>query len=682
MEPYMKQKNFWRKLSGWMRAFLIVAFAFLIVGLGTLGSVQSTGKSYELPVKKSGDEKEPCILIQLSAPEGYSSANISIREIYLNAGTVYSEAGTQATIRISRGTSATSSFVNYTDVAVVNGYEVVEETNGEGAATTSAQWGGMLYNWISVSECGSQWSSSGYTLSTYSYFQITARTCNVVLNEIVFVGVDKTLSEEKQVPVLIPAKVNAASVLYDTQTGEVSNDVAIRQASAVVDAQRIPATAQSSFFRYGEEETYSMMSVTEMRFGNSYYSGDIYHGDRVYNSLGTDILALGTAIFGMSPFGLRFFPFLASFGILVLGFCFVKKLFGSDRSGFAFALLYVLCGSSLSLGHLGTPLMIGLFFLFASLYACYLFYANGMKKANFASAIPLLLSGLSGAAAVCVNGAYVLPVLGVVALFAAGMVRQVRERRRLLDLAIAEAEAEEKAPVETDETVVTGKQKVVNVMNDYRYKNRVAPAIFIAFLVLGTVILSMLGVLPMYYTYVKLYGNPASSVNVLSLIWKAFVGGYTGSNFVTAHTVWSAFYRLFVGSGDVYAVTAAGLLPSAVAVFAGVVGLVFAIVRYVKLMRGKETKGAVVSAYRILAIGLVLSLVTALFAQGGPAFLFAAALFLFAFAAASFGESGNGKGDCAIAIVGTVLLVVWFLLFAVTTFSVPLPATFWAKFLG
>lgn len=681
----MKKKNFWKKLSGCMRAFLIVAAAFLIVGLGTLGTVRSTGKSYELPVKQAADEKEPGIVLYVTPPEGITASNVSVREIYLNVGTVYAEIGTKATVRVARGTSSSSTFANYTDVTVTNGYEVVETASEEedGAALTTKLWGGSLYNWIKVSDFNSTLSTNGYTLSTYSYWKLVSKTCNVVINEIVFVGVDRTLDEEEQTPLLLSAKVDASSILYDTKTGTVSGDAALKQASAVVDSQYIPTLSQSSFFRYGEEEAYSLMSVTEMRFGSSYYSGDVYNGDRVYNSLGTDLLALGTAIFGVSPFGLRFFPMMASFGILVLGFLFVRALFKSDKAGLIFAVLYALCGVSFSLGHLGTPLTIGLFFLVASLYTCYLFYAHGMKKARFSSALPPLLSGLFGAAAICVNGAYVVPMLGVVALFAAGMVRQIKEKHRVLGEAIAQAEEEERSVGE--DGVSPGKQKVVDVLNEYHFKNTVAPAIFAAFLILGAVVLSMLGVLPVYFTYVKLFGDPAStSVNVLSLMWSAFTGGFTGVNAVSSSAgAWSFVYKLFVGSGEAYAVTAAGLLPAIVAVLAGVVGLVIAVIRLVSIFKSKDAAAKrELPAILILFGGLILSLITASFAGGSLAFMLAAYFFAFAFAAFPFaGSCGkHAKALRVVAYVWLAALVVFFALFAVFTFSVPLSATVIAKF--
>lgn len=649
--------SFGKKLSGTVKVFWVIAAVFLIIGLGTLGSVQSTGKSYELPSQQSGDEKTPGIVLSLSAPNGYTSSNITIKNVYINVGAVYNDIGSTATIQLYRAASSTS-FVTSTSLVLSNGYEVVAE-GAEAKADGDAN-----YNWTNFTV-----PSGGWRLSTYGYYKIVAKNSNVLINEIVFVGVDNTLSESEQKPILVPATVHANSVLIDPDTGAISNDAALNAASAVVDSQHIPSMSQSSFFRYGEEEAYSLRSVSEMRAGASYYNYNIYNGDKVYNALGTDILALGTLIFGMSPFGLRFFPMLASFGILVLGFSLVKKLFG-EKAGLIFAVLYVLCGVSLSLGHLGTPLTIGLFFLLASVSCCYRFYQNGMKKQTFGSAQPLVWSGIFGAAAICVNGAYLIAVLGVVALFIAGMIRQKRSLRARLDVAIEEAEAEEAAPAEESAEPV-GKRKVADILNESHYKNTVAPAMFAAFLVLGTVVLTMLSVLPLYFTYAKLYSSPASP-SLGAMIWGALKGGFVGLNAVSSsQSAWSIWYTLFSGSGDLYAVTAAGLLPAIAAVLAGVAGIVFAIVQLVKLTKNNAKKDASVGKIVILLAGLVLSLITAAFAKGGLAFMLLAYLCAFALAAFSVQRLEGGKAK-VVKIVWLVALVICFVLFAAFTFSIPL----------
>ncbi len=664
--------SFNKKLSGTVKVFSVIAAVFLILGLGTLGSVQSTGKSYVLPTQQSGDGKSPAIVLELSAPEGFTESNITINNVYLNVGTVYNEIGSTATVQLYRATSATS-FVSSTSLVLANGYEEVAEGK-EAKAEAKAD-----YNWTKFNV-----PSGGWRLSTYNFYKIVAKDCNMLINEIVFVGVDNRLDASKQKPILVPATVHTESVIIDPETGDISNDAALKAASAVIDSQKIPSFAQSSFFRFGEEEQYFLRSISEMRTGAQYYKNSVYSGDRVYNALGTNFLALGTLIFGMSPFGLRFFPMLASFGILVLGFNLVRKLFG-DKAGLGFAVLYALCGVSLSLGHFGTPLTIGLFFLLASLTCCYKFYQRGVRKQTVGAVMPIALSGIFGAAAICVNSAYLVPVLGVAALFVFGVLKHKKEIRSRLDVAIEAAEEEQAAPAPAEsEEEPTAKRKVAAVYGEYRYNTIVAPAVFAAFLVFGLIALLMISVLPMYFTYAKLYSDPANP-SLGAILWGAFKGGFVGVNALSsAPSAWSIWYTLFAGTGEMYAVTAAGLLPAIAAVLAGVTGIVFAVIRLVKLIKKQEmTKDdvALFTSIVILLAGIVISLITAAFAKGGLAFMLLAYLCAFALAAGAAESLEGGKAK-AVKITGLVLLVICFALFAVFTFSIPLSSGLMTSLLG
>lgn len=675
MKKQRSQKtNFWKKLSVYAKAFLLIAAAFLILGIGTLGSAQSVGKGYELPAPQSSDAKDPCIIYTLSAPDNYSRSDLKITAVYINVGAIYTEIGSTATLRLYRSASSTA-FSAYIDLVVANGYESV----AEGSSATAVE--NSNYNWVAFPV-----PAAGYSLSSYYNYKLVARTCNVLINEIVFVGVEKNLDESEQKPILIPATVNANSVVYDRETDSFSSAAAIEQASKTIDAQHIPSLAQSSFFCFGEEEAFTLRSISEMYMGSGYYSADVYSGDRVYNSLGTIILAFGTLIFGMSPFGLRFFPMLASFGILLLGFFFVKKLTKSEKAGLIFAVIYALCGLSFSLGHFGSPLMIGVFFLFASLYLCYGFFENGIKKAKFSGALPVVGSAILSAAAICVNGAFIIPVLGIVALFIAGVIRQKRKTQAVLDAALEEAEiAQSNADEESAEAeqIVSSKQKVADVLNEYSYKNKIAISMFTAFLVLGTVLISMLGVLPMYFTYLKLFADPTATVNVLSLIWQAFAGGFTGVNATAAtQSAYSLWYTLYQGSGAQYAVTAAGILPAIAAVLIGLCGIVFTVVLLVKNIKAKTWKytGAAIA----LLIGIVICLIMATFTKCALAFLFGGCVL--SFLCAAFVSHSDCDGECKklkiIKAVCGVVLALCFLLFAVFTFSIPLSSGFMTAIFG
>ncbi len=682
----MKKSRF-KNLSAYLIAFLALAFVFLAFGLGTLGSAVSTGKSYELFTSSKEDEN-PNVVFRLSNPvskkaDGSTETTyLTLKHVYVNVGTLYGSAGKDVSIRLNRGTSSnsSSSSSSYQWTAMLENLTPAPvEEDKKSTAVKDAQ-----FNWVApFDEQIVKNSADGYKVQSYSYYRLTAPSNNILVNEIVFVGEKLTSSNGEGTGefYVIPAQVYSATP-YNHET----NESAKRRAGALIDKQKMPNTAQSSFSRLSPEESAIMASIAEMRLGNTYAEKNVYHGDTVYNTLGTSVLALGTLIFGMSPFGLRFFPMLASFGVLVLGYFFAKALFKSEKAGFAFALVYALCNFSFGLGHLGTPLMLGVFFFVASLYACYSFYARGMKTAHVLSALPLIVSGLCGAAAICVNGAFLIPVLGVVGLFAAGIVRQRKARRYYLDLAIEEAEAEERALADrrgsrTEELPAPkGKEKVVAVLTEYRNKTAVAAASFATSLIVGALFFSLVFLVPMYYLAVKLFDNPASpQMNIFLLAAHYFAGGYTGG---TAANAWTVPYTLFVGSGSVYAITA--VVMNVVALLAGLCGIAFAIWRIVLVCTGKAEKSELRSLVVLLG-ALALSLVTTAFAQGGHAFLMLAYAFAFVLAGGAVKHFTEAEGKTAkiakaVCITGIVLLGVCFLLAAVFTFSVPLPAAFMNRF--
>ncbi len=680
----MKKANFWKRMTGGMRAFLILALVFLALGLGTLGSVVSTGDGYALSAKRDSDVKQPAILLDLSAPdeghgeEGHVHRDLYIKTVYFNLGAIYTEYGDVVKLRIARGNRSDSPFVTGDDIAFANLYERIDE----GKSSVNPEMDGVG-NWVEYRVPA----QDGWRLTTYPVYKVTVETmgATVLINDIVFVANDQDLSAEgSHKPVVLQAAVDKASVLpYDSSRGE-TIETAIKKAAAVADGKMIPSMAQSSYFRLGPEEVISMMTVSEMRLGKSFEHGAVYHIDTEYNVLGNALLAFGTRLAGMSPFGLRLMPFLASFGVLMFGFFLVRKLTGSDKAGFIFSVLYALCGVSMSLGHFGTPLMIGLFFFTASLYFTVCFFRDGLKEANFKSAAVPLLGGLFAAAAICVNGAYVIPVAGIAALFILGAVRQFRATRAALDTAIGEVEEFESVPENRPSggEVSEPRKKLVSAYKEHRYKTSVSCALFFSCLILGAFLLSVAFGPAMYYPYVKLYDNPENpSLSIFYFLWKAFAGGFTGNNMlVSPQSPWSFFYILYQGTGTSYAVTAAGSLIAVAALLSGIAGAVFAIL---SLRKKKGEEGARNELYEVIVLlaGIVIGLVTSSFARGGLAFQMLAYVCLFALAAkgASAEEEGSlGKAVKRVSLVCLFALAVCFGLFAVFTFSIPTTSGFMA----
>ena len=651
------KKNFWKSASKYFRAFLITALAFLVIGLGTLGSVMSTGDSFVLTSKQSGDEKEPSLMFHVMLPEGLDEDtdeyNLYVKKVLVNVGAVYAPAGEDTDIRIGRGTSPDLIYSLTYPLTVPSVYRA---ENGSDEALSNGPYNWAVFDVTSVTE-------KGWRLRDYAYYCFFARSNSVRINEVVFVAENNDLPEEERKPVVLAAELDDASIIRRAE-GETKEE-ALERASAVLDSQYLPTLSSSSFYCYSEEEAYSMMTIAEMRAGGSYVKGDTYLADTVYNALGTDILALGTLIFGMSPFGLRFFPFLAAFGVLVVGYLFVRDLSKSERAGFIFAVLYALSAAFFAAGHLGTPLMLGVFFFTASVYFCHKFYAKGMKTADLKGATPVILSALFGALAICVNGVWTIPMLGVVALFAAGMVRQKKAKEYYL------AKAEEAPePVETaEEESVPALPPKQRVEAEYRFKDRAAIASFTVVFLVGTLLLSLLAVIPAYLPYVRVFGDPAAPMGVFAVAWKLFAGGFAGANATSYAQSW-ALHTIFAGTGELYAVTVAGAFTAIVAVVACIVALVWFLV----LNKGIEKPA--LRALVIAAAGLVLSLVCSFF--GGGAFGFSLAALVFLFALGGFAGdkvlAEGGKAAKAVMWVLLALLILSFVLLIPFTFSVPLPA--------
>ena len=680
-------KNFtqkWRKATGFSFAFFLIALLFLLVGFGTLGSVRSFGKSYELQSKNTADAKEPCIVFHITAPKvkdedgKETDMNVRLSNVYVNLGSVYT-AAENAELRIARGYSTTGSYTGNLDAKIKNASRkaVPDEKKDDKEETVTLDG---AFNWVAPFTLTDSWKGRP---SSYPYVKLTARNGNVLVNEIIFVG--EVFDEDDEGTgkyVVLPAEVDASSVL--------PSEDALKQARAVVDKQRMPSFAQSSFFRFGEEEIRTLMTVSEIRRGGQYVAGDVYDGDTAHNSLSLCLATLGTLIFGTSPFGLRFFPMLASFGILVVGYFFVRRLFKSEKAALIFSVLYALAGLSLSLAHLGAPVILGLFFLLSSLAIVYRYYENGMKKASAVYALPLAGAGILGALSILCNGAFVVPLAGVVALFVAGAVKEHKKGRALLDEAIEAAEAEELALADTGKAEKTEKseskvetparQNLRKALGDYRYKTSAAAGVFGCSLLVGAFVLSLLLAIPVSYAFVKLYSTPSNtSMNLFTVAWKAFSNGFTGS----AGANYNFFLKTFAGAGSVHAVTIASINP--MALLAGLCGVAFAIYRIVTVIKNRLGTGELVRVVVPLT-ALVLCIVCATFAAGGVVFVLGA--YVFAFALVGCGTqtlaATGGKAQKAVkiaSIVSLALLIALFGLYAVFTFSIPLPEALLAKIL-
>lgn len=680
-----------KKKSLATRIILIVALVFLVIGMSTLGSFYSAGDAYEL--KTQGNSAEtPTVIFRLTNPSttdehGHSATQyLRLKHIYVNIGAAYIAEGETTTIRAEVAASTTGSVSNsrrfdYTFGNFVSATEAGAQEDGE-------EYPNIYYSWQDMVPAD----SDGWSISSYRYVRLTARDANVLLNEVVFVGEVMASSasnaEGTGEIVVIPATIESATPLM----GETEEEAAAR-AAALLDSQVMPSLNSFRMNKLSDEETLSMMTIREMYTGAEYGEGNIYTGERIYGSVGEEILALGTLIFGMSPFGLRFFPMLAAAGALVCGAFLARRIAKKDAAGIIFAVLFALACAPLALGGLGTPLMIGVFFFLLSVNSCHYFYANGMRTEKFASALPLLVSGLAGALAILTHGAYLVSMVGVVALFACGMVRMRRARRVYLDKAIAEVEAEETAPAEPAEApapsapapeedarpaLSPARRKVAAVAAEYRNKTSIALVTFLGALVVGAFVLGLILATPMYFTWLKLIDNPASpSMNIIALAATAFAGGFTGVNpGGMGSSAWNVVYAISRVNGEAYSALYASVINFA-ALIAVLFAVVSAVVHLVMLCRTKEwgrEERAAIRGIVVPAVGIILALVTAIFAKDAVQFVLLAYIFAFVLAAAEavkLMQTSKAKLVRILCWVELALLVVMFVLLFVFTTGLP-----------
>lgn len=676
-----------KKIPKALIAFFVIALLFLAVGLGTLGSTsEGVGKPFELKAPRNGSPSGVIIHLTLSDSTNFKETyvdedgkeqtrtyELKLTEVYVNVAVIYAEAGEPATLRLEyaqdgnensfglQSRRADAVFENLYTSAPAEGEEAVEPTVIGG-----------LFHWVSPFRDTIEQNNWSRT----NYVRLTAQTHDMLINEVAFVGEKIVDSEGTGEYRLIPAEISKAT-LYNNETQAEAN----LRAAALLDAQYMPSTAQSSYYRYADDEIYTLSTIAEMNRGREYdpaTPGAAYRVEGVYNSLGTDIIALGTKIFGFTPFGLRFFSMLASFGVLIFGYLFVRQLTKSDFAGLVFSLIYVFCNLSFALGHLGNPLMIGVFFFMGALYFCHKFYARGMKTARGKSVLPPILSALFAAAAITVNGAYLIPVAGLVGLFVCGMIRQQKAKKHYLALAAA-------AETDAEDPVGAREQATAAVEREYRDKNLAAALGFGVTLVAAAILFAILFAIPLYGPYMRLY-SAGKNASIFTLAWNAFAGGFAGTNPGAMHSAWDLFYDLFAGTGTTYAVTAAVI--NVVAAAAGIFGIFFAVWRIAAVVRSRKLEKQQRAELRgtlVPLAGLVLSLIMTAFGGGALGFILLAYVFAFVLAAdtvARLWQSKYQKVTKITCIVLLVLLVAVFVLYSVFTFSIPLSASLMGNILG
>lgn len=157
--------------------------------------------------------------------------------------------------------------------------------------------------------------------------------------------------------------------------------------SSVADGQKSFAFDSKSVLSATEEELFFTASNL-YAYDGSYVSTDI-------TPFGAIVNGLGVLLFGATPFGVRFMPFIFSVLTAILLYFFAEKIFGGYRYAIVAVVAWLLTGLGLSIGGVATVTSSALFFLLLAFYCFYLYYSSKEKAYTIYRYKPLIGGGLS-----------------------------------------------------------------------------------------------------------------------------------------------------------------------------------------------------------------------------------------------------------------------------------------------
>ena len=519
-----------KKLSGWLKGFIVLFALFFAAGFATLGSFRNTGKSFAYT---SGDGN--LASFNLDKASGQSK----LMYIYINVGNIYTATGSDITITVKRSTQqSVKPSIKVDSVTLGNIYSLKEKSREGGN-----------FNWVQLA-----YKEDGVSAACIS----VSATGNFDLNEIVCIADDG-----KPIPI---------SVNSEYSQGFTSAQK--KQMTRAIDAQKSFKNSSASYYNFTQEEAYFMTSIHTVLGGKNIRSDSVYTMDTDFNSLATVLMLPSVAIFGDSPFALRLTPFLATCATLLFVYLLGSLLFKDEKYGFIFAFIFAVGGLATTVGRMGAPYALVACFLVASLYFMYRFFSKGISSQHIVKGgLNVLFSGLFAALALAMNTLAIFPAAGILTLFGFGMRRQkLAYQNALLKYLPAEKAAphtaetaESFAPdAESREAPSEGKpaagipakaekeqhgavsvaligKKAKKLQADYRYKKKVSWAFAALSFLLATFVFMLLASVVTYNAYVKAFDkNPlAPSLSYASLLWKGISAPFKITN-ITEYTEYNA----------------------------------------------------------------------------------------------------------------------------------------------
>lgn len=363
-------KNSIDKLTAWFKKrglfsklFMLVALLFFVGGLASLGVANGTGES--ITVGKGAD-------VRIAYDLTYGSGQ-KLKGVYVNVGSVYGKVGSQTTsdaLRVSAGAISSGTESSYGSTNYV--FNVYTTSN------ISSYKSNKNYNWLAV-KTGLEKTDK----TVYVSFNSSSSSAAARVNEVVFLGSD-------------------GNVIKATPNKAYSKNISLAESYKTLDAQGSFSLNDGYYFNFSQQEEHILNGIDQL-FLQHRLEGATYSMSTDYNYFGIMVYGVFTLIFGRSTFGLRLPSFLSAFGILILIYLFMKKIFKSEKVGFFVALPVAVGGFFIPTIRLGVPLCFALFMALLSVYWAYKFFASSYKKSKQIEGSAILLSGGAFAIALCVH---------------------------------------------------------------------------------------------------------------------------------------------------------------------------------------------------------------------------------------------------------------------------------------
>ncbi len=464
-------KAFFKKITAFTWAFILLLTVFFTVGICTLGDARTTGESLVL-------QRGQTAYYSLTTKTGEK-----LDAVYVKADNFYVAAQEEVMITINTASSSSPAESSWSSTNTLT-KTIVSANRGYAVLGATAQ------NWIAI---GKKINRSVQTLS------ITT-DARLIINEIV------CLNQNGEI---IPIK--GYKPTYST--------IPVAELAPAYDAQDSFTASENAYYNFTAEESYYLNAVKNLLSGRKYVEDSKYATDGNFNYLATVLFAPSVAMFGASVFSMRLPAFLATCVLLVFAYLLVRELTKSEKYAFMFAVLLCLGGMVTTVGRLGAPYAFIASALVASGYFMYKFFAKGISsKRVVKDGLNILYSGIFAAVALAIDIASVFPVAAILVLFGFGMRRQ----KRAYEIELKKTEGKEEQITKENGETVTVNKAARAVQVKYAEKQRISLGFAALSFVIATFALILVAAVLCYLAAVRANGN--KDAGLFFNVWNGLFG--------------------------------------------------------------------------------------------------------------------------------------------------------------